>query len=421
MHVLFVTPYVPSLIRVRPYNLVRSLAQLGHSVTLVALAVGDEASQADGIRPYCHRCELVAQRPRQIVGNLTSALTQRVPLQAAYGHSRQMIDALRRVLRSGPVDVVHVEHLRAAMLGDALTGIPRVFDSVDCISLLLERAASASPQIGSRLMARLELGRTRSFEGRLLERYQRVLVTSVEDRQALLALMDGHGAVDAPDRLVVLPNGVDLDYFAPLPVSREEETLVYTGKMSYHANVASALYLAREVMPRVWWRRPKASLWIVGKDPPPVIRALATDPRVTVTGYVPDMRPYLARATVAACPISYGVGIQNKVLEAMAMGAPVVTSPRAQMALGVTSGTHLLMADRPDTFAEEVLRLLSDAALRARLGDAGRRYVVDNHYWPTIAGRLTEVYAEAASCMGDSGRDSVGQKTVKRGIRVDNT
>ena len=109
-----------------------------------------------------------------------------------------------------------------------------------------------------------------------------------------------------------------------------------------------------------------------------------------------DMRPYLAKATVAACPITYGVGIQNKVLEAMAMGTPVITSPRAQMALGVVSGIHLLIADRPDAFADQVLRLLSDAALRARLSDAGRRYVTGNHHWPTIAARLARVYAEAA-------------------------
>lgn len=396
MHVLFVTPYVPSLIRVRPYNLIRSVAQLGHRVSLVALAVGDEASQGDAIRPCLHRCRLVTLRPRQIAGNLASAITRRVPLQAAYGHSRQMLDAMQDLQRQEPVDVVHVEHLRASMLGGALPGVPRVFDSVDCISLLLERAAAGSPQLGSRLMARVELGRTRRFEARLLDLYHRVLVTSPEDRQALLTLMDGQGAPDAGERLIVLPNGVDLDYFQPLAARREPETLVFTGKMSYHANVASALYLATKVMPRVWWKRPNASLWIVGKDPPPVIRALAADPRVTVTGFVPDMRPYLARATIAACPITYGVGIQNKVLEAMAMGTPVVTSPRVQMALGVASGVHLLIADRPDAFAEQVLRLLSDAALRARLSDAGHRYVTSNHHWGTIATRLVQVYAEAA-------------------------
>ncbi len=396
MHVLFVTPYIPSLIRVRPYNLIRSLAELGHRVSLVALAVGDETAQADGIRPYCHRFHLVPLRSRQVAGNLVSALTRRVPLQAAYGHSRQMMRSIRALLQEEPVDVAHVEHLRASMLGDAVMGIPRVFDSVDCISLLMERASQGSPQIGNRLMARLELGRTRSYEGRLLDTYERVLVTSAEDRQALLELMDRSGVADAPRRLVVLPNGVDLEYFCPLPVEREPDALVYTGKMSYHANVASALYLAREVMPRIWWRRPNTSLWIVGKDPPPVIRALAADARITVTGFVPDMRPYLARATVAACPIAYGVGIQNKVLEAMAMATPVVTSSRVRVALGATPGAHLMVADRPEDFADKVLQLLSDATLRTRLGAAGRQYVMGNHHWPTIASRLTEVYAEVA-------------------------
>lgn len=420
MRVLFVTPYVPSLIRVRPYNLIRSLSQLGHSVSLVALCVGNEATQIDGIRPYCRRCELVALRPRQVAANLLSAVGRRMPLQAAYGHSRQMVERVRELVRDERVDVVHVEHLRASMVGNALAGIPRVFDAVDCISLLLERTRRSSSQIGSRVMAWVELERTRHYEGRLLNDYRRVLVTSPEDRHALLDLTDRQATPDVDQRLVVLPNGVDLDYFAPLPERREAETLVFTGKMSYHANVASALFLAREVMPRVWWHRPRATLWIVGKDPPPAVRALASDHRVIVTGYVPDMRPYLARATAAACPIAYGVGIQNKVLEAMAMGTPVITSPRARMALDVTPGEHLLIADRPTDFADGILRLLSDAALRSRLREAGRRHVSDHYHWPTIAARLVQVYGEA-SASPEPSAGTVRRRTDKRTKRAHTT
>ena len=395
MHVLYITPYVPSLIRVRPFNLIRSLAEHGHRVTLIALAVGDEIASAAEARRFCHRCEFVTLRARQIAGNLATAFTRRVPLQAAYGHSLQMRERIADVLREEQIDIAHVEHLRASMLGPAIADVPRVLDEVDCISLLLERAARQSPQITSRLVAHLELERTRDYEARLLDTYGRILVTSPEDREALLTLMARRGAADAGDRLVVLPNGVDLDYFSPYAGVREPETLVYTGKMSYHANVASALFLAHEVMPRVWWRRPKAALWIVGKDPPPVVRALSADPRIVVTGYVPDIRPYLARATVAACPIAYGVGIQNKVLEAMAMGTPVVTSGRVQEAIGVTSDDQVLIADDPLDIADQVLRVLGDSALRARLSESGRRYVVGHHHWPTIAGRLVQVYRDA--------------------------
>jgi len=199
---------------------------------------------------------------------------------------------------------------------------------------------------------------------------------------------------DSARKMVVLPNGVDLSYFAPLAMPRESETLVFTGKMSYHANVASVLYLCREVMPLIWRDRPQVKLWVVGKAPPPAICALAEDDRVTVTGYVPDLRPYLAQAAVAINPIPYGVGIQNKVLEAMAMELPVVTSPRACIALGVKPEKHLLVAHSASTFVQQVSRLLDDSALRQRISAAGREYVEENHNLVTIATRLVGIYRD---------------------------
>jgi glycosyltransferase involved in cell wall biosynthesis len=293
-----------------------------------------------------------------------------------------------------------LEHLRASLFGRAISGLPKVFDSVDCISLLLERAMSSSPQIATRLIAKVDLNRTRRYEGRLGRLYDRILVTSEEDREALRALMAQRDTAHLHRKLVALPNAVDLSYFAPLDASRDSETLIFTGKMSYHANVASVLYLGREVMPIIWRDRPQVKLWLVGKDPPSAIRALAADDRVTVTGYVPDLRPYLAQATVAANPIPYSVGIQNKVLESMAMGTPVVTSPRACIALGVSPEKHLLVAHSISTFAQQVSRLLDDSELRQRVGAAGRRYVEQNHSLARIATRLVSIYQGAIEGCG---------------------
>ena len=158
-------------------------------------------------------------------------------------------------------------------------------------------------------------------------------MTSSEDRAALQELTARYGGADEVKLVEVLPNGVDLNYFAPQNLPRQGETIVFSGKMSYHANVASVLYLVHEIMPIVWRERPSVGLWVVGQSPTRAVQALARDERVKVTGFVPDLRPYLAQAAVAVSPIRYGVGIQNKVLEAMAMGTPVVTSPRACQAL----------------------------------------------------------------------------------------
>jgi glycosyltransferase involved in cell wall biosynthesis len=298
-----------------------------------------------------------------------------------------------RVLKEEQFDIVHVEHLRGAHFGTAVAGVPKVYDSVDCISLLFEKAIHSAPSLASRLIAWLDLGRTRRYEGRLISQYDKVLVTSPQDKEALLKL-NGHSEQDQEKKITVLPNGVDLEYFAFANGDRAPETLVFSGKMSYHANIAAASHLAQEVMPLVWARRPGVKLEIVGNNPPKAISALAEDGRVRVTGFVPDLRPYLARATVSVSPMQYSVGIQNKVLEAMATGTPVVASSQACSALKARDGTHLLVADDPATFAERVVRLLNDVALRREIAISGRNYVEERHDWRTISHNLENIYAE---------------------------
>lgn len=398
MRVLFLSPYPPSLIRVRPFNWIKHLAARGHQITLLALvSSAKEAADLEEMTRYCHQVEGVPFPRWRPPWNLLLALPRpSFPLQAAYTSSPAMVRRIRQRLQREPFDVVHVEHLRSSTFANAADGVPTVWDSVDCISLLFERTLQSGPSLGSRLMARADLARTRRYEGQQVGRHAVTLVTSPEDQEALQNLVRRWGD-PAAGEIVVLPNGVDLTYFAPQEPPRQPDRVIFTGKMSYHANVAAALYLGREIMPRVWQQRPDVRLQIVGKDPVPAVRALADDPRVVVTGYVPDMRPFLAGAAVSATPIRYGVGIQNKVLEAMAMGTPVVTMPQARTALLAREGEHLLIGESADDFAAQVVRLLNDRELAAQIGAAGRRYVEAHHDWNHLAARLEEVYQQATT------------------------
>jgi sugar transferase (PEP-CTERM/EpsH1 system associated) len=405
LRVLFISPYLPSLIRVRPYNLIQALAERGHHVTLLALEPpGEDRKGVDTLRGCCARIQTVGLPRWRTLWNGLRAVPSRTPFQAAYSRSPQMSALIRQIQAEEHFDVVHVEHLRGAELSREVDRLPIVFDSVDSIALLFEQVSQSGPTWRSRLMARLDLERTRYFEGHLLQRYARVLATSPRDQEALAQMTD---TPEDADRLVVLPNGVDLDYFSPLSLARDPATIVFSGKMSYHANVAAALDLARQVMPHVWAQSPAARLVIAGKDPTPELQGLAADPRITVTGSVPDLRPYLAQATLAVTPIRYGVGIQNKVLEAMAMATPVVSTPQAVSALQLEPGRDALIAETPERIAEAILSLLCDAALRQPIGQAGRRYVETHHDWNVIAGTLEEIYREViaeARQLPESGR-----------------
>jgi glycosyltransferase involved in cell wall biosynthesis len=220
--------------------------------------------------------------------------------------------------------------------------------------------------------------------------FDQVLVTSETDKQALLNLVPS-GTNPVP--IHVLSNGVDLDYFHPRrDILRDPETLVFSGKMSYHANVSMVRHLVSAIMPKIWRRRPKTRLVIVGKDPSADIRNLAINPLVTVTGTVDDIRPYLWKATVAVVPLVYGAGIQNKILEAMACGTPVVTTQAALPSLQVQSGKDILAAGDDDGFALEVIRLLEDQKLQREVGDAGAAYVRNCHSWASKAKDMLAIY-----------------------------
>ena len=392
LRILFITPYLPSLIRVRPYNLIKYLAQRGHHLTLLALVPpGEDTSSLEALQSWCRQVQTISLPRWRTLWNGVSALPGRTPLQAAYSRSPAMVELIRQIQSDTTFDVAHVEHLRGAELGRATTGLPTVFDSVDSISLLFESVRRSGPTWRSRLLAGLDLSRTRHYESRLLEGYQRVLVTSPRDKETLLQLAT---TADAEQRLVVLPNGVDLDYFKPLEISRDPASLVFTGKMSYHANVAAALDLANQVMPLVWQQLPDTKLIIAGKDPAAELLALAADPRLTVTGTVPDLRPYLAKAAVAVSPMRYGVGIQNKVLEAMAMATPVITTPQTVTALQTRVEHDILVADTPQAMARLIVKVLLNEALRRRIGQAGRQYVETHHDWQVAAARLESVYRQ---------------------------
>jgi glycosyltransferase involved in cell wall biosynthesis len=174
-------------------------------------------------------------------------------------------------------------------------------------------------------------------------------------------------------------------------------TVVLSGKMSYHANVTAAIHLVREIMPFVWAQRPDVQVWLVGKDPAREVRALAqagdsTTGQVLVTGTVTTLRDYLGRATIAAAPVPYGAGIQNKVLEAMACGAPVIASEQAASALQARAQRDLLVAGSAQEFVQSILTLLDSPTHRAAIGAAGRRYVERHHAWSASAARLEQIY-----------------------------
>jgi glycosyltransferase involved in cell wall biosynthesis len=395
MKILFVAPYPISRIRIRSYGFVSQLARV-HDVTALVLcstvreAADIQALQNEGF----HSIAVADKRARKLLRTLKALPTQE-PLQVAFDASPALRKAIEQQLSTGQYDLVHVEFIRALGALPAEIPVPVIWDAVDCISRLYEHGARSGATPMLCWIGAIEARRTRLYERVQLARFRHILVTSERDRQALLAIADTTlSTLEECAEITVLPHGIDQEYYRPYCGQRDPETLVFSGKMSFHANVAGALHLVKDIMPLIWQKRPGVRLVIAGSNPPASVRRLAQDERIEVTGYVADMRPYVERAQVAVCPLPYAVGIQNKILEAMALGTPVIASSHAAGGLVTTADQPILIADQPADFAASVLRLLDDAAQWTRLSQNGLDYIATYHNWTQIERQLTEIYRD---------------------------
>lgn len=414
MRILFVVPYAPSLIRVRSYQFIRHLAMRDNHVAVAAPWTTEE--EREDLAALAELgCDIISARLTRTESavNCMRACVEGSPMQSRFSWSPKLAGRILAALERERFDAVHVEHLRGAWFGlemlrrferfDSPDRPTAVWDSVDCISSLFADTARHGGDRKARWAARVETPRTRRFEALLVNRFDRVVTTTRQEAQALASLPGAEGA-----RIpAAVGNGVDLDYFERPGGTRNPESIVMTGKMSYHANAAAAHYLVEQVMPLVWRERPGVRLEIVGKNPPRRVRDLgyfasngagpAKRGGVTVTGETPDLRPHLWRAAVAVAPIVYGAGVQNKVLEAMAASTPVVTTPIAARALDAVADRELCVGGDAAGFAAQILRLLGDSGAREEIGAAGRRYVEREHRWERSAEALESIYAREAS------------------------
>jgi sugar transferase (PEP-CTERM/EpsH1 system associated) len=235
---------------------------------------------------------------------------------------------------------------------------------------------------------RAEARQLQTHERKAAARASRSLVVTDEER-AVLERTTGWTTT------TVVPNGVDLDYFAPPASPSDRPVIVVTGAMDYPPNVEGACWFAQRVLPLVRAVVPAASFVIAGKNPVRRVRRLAALPGVVVTGTVPDIRPHLHEAAVAVSPLRIARGVQNKILEAMATALPVVATTAAHRGLLARPSTDLLVAETPDQFATAVTTLLQSPAERRAIGDAGRRFVETHHAWPTSLAMIDAVLAEA--------------------------
>ncbi len=320
--------------------------------------------------------------------NCISGLWNSEPLQVIYFQSAALKKQLDLLLSRYKYDAVHVQHLRMSPYLAQRKDIPRILDLPDAFSLYWERRKTVKRNLLTTLFENIEQERVLKYE-KILESYNLALTCSSEDLAYLEKTHDS-------GNLRLLPNGVDLETFAPRNHDyAHNSTILFTGNMDYAPNVDAVVYFTKTILPLVRSKFPEVKFVIAGQRPVKKVAELAND-HISVTGFVKDLAATYNSASVVVAPLRFGAGTQNKVLEAMAMGVPVVCSHIGFGGLGIKNGEGAIMQKDPDDFANSVIAVLSSEDKRRRVGEEGVKVVRRRFDWDIIALTLEGYFEEIA-------------------------
>lgn len=395
MRILYLTngfPYPLTSGYLRHYFLIKELSPR-HAITLLSVVGADYQSEhAAAVSPFTERIVTFTAANKSGSFRRKAANRIRSMTNGGQGHRavQQMGATLRRLAQREHFEVVIFSGKDTYPALRGVSGLPIVVDMCDATSLRLRGNMRYASVLRLPLLL-FDYQQVRRVEAQLVRRAGHVLFASVRDREALL------GA--SVDRASVIPNGVDVDYWQRSSPQRGVDTIVFTGAMHYPPNADAALYLIEGILPLVRQSVPSAQLLIVGRNPTPRLVRAGQQPGVTVTGFVDDVRPYLERATVFAAPLRFGAGIQNKLLEAMAMEVPVVASPLAADGLRTEAGRHppVLVAGERQLFAEKIIQQLRRRADHPEPDAEARQYVEDHFVWSRSGEKLEQVIREVVT------------------------
>lgn len=366
--------------KIRPFNMIRHLSQ-NHQVTVASLARSDdEAREGEGIAPHCASFEMARVSNPVQVARMVARLPTTVPSSMGFFYSPTLARRIRELLRSTRFDLIFVHCSSVAQYVADVQGVPKILDFGDMDSQKWLEYAQSKPFPLS-LGYWLEGSKMLREEKRLAARFDLCTATTRAEWETLRS----YGVAVPIDWF---PNGVDADFFAPDGTAYDPDTISFIGRMDYYPNQQCMADFCANTLPLLRAERPNIKLTIVGADPSPAMRKLGELPGVTVTGSVPDVRPHVRASAAMVAPLTIARGTQNKVLEAMAMGVPVVTSTVAAGGVDARSEEHFLVADTPADCAGAILRILDNPAERSRLAIAGRERMLSNHAWPHSMWRL---------------------------------
>jgi len=390
MKILFLTSRVPFPLdkgdKVRAYHQLEELSK-HHQICLFSLNDQElHPAALPALEKLCSEVVVVNLSKAALFFNLLRTAFGPLPMQVGYFYNSRTLARFQKVVADFKPDAVYCQLIRTAEYARKLD-VPKVLDYMDVFSKGIERRIPKVPFF-QRPLFRMEYRRLVRYEKEVFADFDNLTIISRQDRDL----------IPHPERnaIHVIPNGVDLNFFHPLNGASSEKEhkafgILFNGNMSYPQNIESAVYLVEEIMPAVWKKYPDIRVLISGTTPSQRVKELASD-KVTVSGWVDDIRENFSKSFMLVAPMQTSIGLQNKLMEAMAMQLPCVTSTLANNALGAKDGEEILIANEPKEYAQAIFRLLEDNAFSAGIASRGYAFVKHHYSWVQAGEQLNQLF-----------------------------
>ena len=382
MKLLVILPRVPFPVekgdKLRAYHQLRCLSAK-HEIHLITL--NDAKLHPDAeyeLKKYCKSVHILTLRPMGLLSNLFWAFFTGRPLQIGYFHRFSIKKEIKNLVAIIQPDHLYCQLARTAEYASGID-IPKTIDYQDVFSVGLQRRLPDLP-FWKRPFFAMESERMARYEETIFYQFNHHTIIAQPDRDLL--------PFNGRDKVLIVPNGVDFSYFIPDFEVEKRYDLVFTGNMAYPPNIMAVEFLVKKILPIVWEHRPSTNLLIAGTTPHLKVRALS-ESRILVTGWLKDIRPAYSASRIFIAPMQIGTGLQNKLLEAMAMGLPCITSYMANEALVAKPGIDVLIGENPVEYAHHILALLKDPEEAKKLSAHGFQFVKSHYDWEAATALLS--------------------------------
>jgi sugar transferase (PEP-CTERM/EpsH1 system associated) len=359
------------------------IAELSRNNEVILASVSDEEvlpEHLEILKPFCKKIILHTLSKAKQVTNLTRALVNGHPFQVEYFFSARFKKEIERVIEEEKPDAIFCQLVRMAEYVKDINHIPKTLDYQDAFSKGYERQAQRE-NFFKKIPVLMEWKRMLSYEKKIFEKFENRIIISEQDKQL----------INHPDhmKIEVIPNGVDFNYYSPQLIDKQYD-LIFSGNMNYPPNIESAVYIVQEIMPLLKKQKPDASLVIAGANPAPEVQRLNSG-SIHVTGWVDDIREPFGQSRIHVAPMLISIGLQNKILQAMAMKIPCIVSSQANNAIHAPVNDCILIADSPAEYVEKILKLLGDQSLYEKIAENAFGFVRKNFDWGAMNARLENV------------------------------